>query len=178
MSKNKDFIYCMIIMTLLLIGVFTFFYGGRDDIVSHMGFGGTVVSILLAVVAIIYSFYQSSTYENANAKLDASASQIQEAANNVSVVKEIQPMLNEFKEEVRVLKEGISNVKEITGRVDTGIIALKDDISKSLISNSKSEDKNHSSKQVHESFFLDFLTISSPIHTITTLICYKSYINR
>ncbi|QXE01743.1 hypothetical protein [Terribacillus sp. DMT04] len=55
--EKKDMGYWIVILVLIMVGQFTFFYGDKNDIVSHIGFGGTIVSILLAVVAIIYSFY-------------------------------------------------------------------------------------------------------------------------
>src|ERR1700739_2024082 len=33
-------------------------YGADHDVLSHVGFAGTIVSMILGVVAIIYAFYQ------------------------------------------------------------------------------------------------------------------------
>jgi len=54
------------LLALLLVVLFEYIviewtrvYGSNDDVVSHVGFAGTIVSIVLAVIAIIYSYYQN-----------------------------------------------------------------------------------------------------------------------
>jgi hypothetical protein len=54
------------ILTLLLVMVveyqicnWTQNYGADKDVVSHVGFAGTIVSIVLAVIAILYSYFQT-----------------------------------------------------------------------------------------------------------------------
>lgn len=44
-------------------------YGSSQDIVSHVSFAGTIVSIILAVLAIVYSYYQTFAQERDSATL-------------------------------------------------------------------------------------------------------------
>lgn len=81
------------------------------EVVAYIGFAGTIVSILLAVIAIIYSFYQSSTYENATHKLDVSASKIEQITNELSKVSGISGNVEDLKRTVDVINGMVSNIE-------------------------------------------------------------------
>lgn len=46
-------------------------YGDNREIVSHVSFAGTIVSIILAVLAIVYSYYQTFSQQRDSATLSA-----------------------------------------------------------------------------------------------------------
>ncbi|PHA78091.1 hypothetical protein [Bacillus toyonensis] len=123
--NKRDFYYIVGFLIILLVFVATGRLADNTDVVDYVGFAGTIVSILLAVIAIIYSFYQSSTYESAISKLDNSANKIQEVTTKLSNVSEIESMMKEFKEEVIFFKESIEEVKNSVGRVDVEISSMK-----------------------------------------------------
>lgn len=56
--EKKDMGYWIVILVLVLIGVLTVKLGDNPDVIDYLGFGGTIASILLAVVALIYSFFR------------------------------------------------------------------------------------------------------------------------
>lgn len=122
---KKDFWYSITILVLIISGLTAFYFGGEgSNMVSHVGFAGTIVSILLAVIAIIYSFYQSSTYESATYKLDTSAQKIEVATNQLSNVSEVEEIMGEFKSDVIIIKRSIDDMK---GMVHEGFSSFKDD---------------------------------------------------
>ncbi|PFN09331.1 hypothetical protein [Bacillus cereus] len=123
--NKRDFYYIVGFLVALLIFVIAGRLADNTEVVAYVGFAGTIVSILLAVIAIIYSFYQSSTYENANSKLDNSANKIQEATTKLSNVSEIESMMREFKKEVISLKGSMEDLKSSVGRVDDGVSSMK-----------------------------------------------------
>lgn len=60
--EAKDYKYIMGYLVLMIVGIFTFYYGTESNqIVSYIGFAGTLIGILLAIAALIYAFYQSTT---------------------------------------------------------------------------------------------------------------------
>lgn len=122
--EKKDLAYWIIILILFIIGSFTVYYGSIEDVATHIGFAGTIVSILLAFIAIIYSFYQSSTYENVNHKLDTSANKIEEATTKLSNVSEVERVLEEFKTEVKEMKGGISGLELIVQTIHNGVDSM------------------------------------------------------
>lgn len=58
-------------------------YGGMPDIVSHVGFAGTIVSIVLAVIAIIYSYYQNFAQRRDSGLLSQQLENLRSVAANL-----------------------------------------------------------------------------------------------
>lgn len=60
-ASKKDLCFTIIIATVILLGVITFWLGGKgNEMVSYVSFASAITSIILAVVAIIYSFIHNS----------------------------------------------------------------------------------------------------------------------
>jgi hypothetical protein len=164
---KKDMWYWILILILFIIGSFTYYYGSNKNVISHIGFGGTIVSILLALIAIIYSFYQSSTYENAIHKLDSSAKKIEESTTKLSHVSEIEIMMREFKEEVSSLQENLNVVKDTVGKVDDGITLMKQTFGENISVNSPS---NGNFEEIFTQEYLDnFVQTTSKISLLLLL---------
>lgn len=58
-------------------------YGSNQDVVSHVGFAGTIVSIVLAVIAIIYSYYQTFAQRKDSSLLALQLENLQSVAANL-----------------------------------------------------------------------------------------------
>ncbi|WP_421924845.1 hypothetical protein [Lysinibacillus capsici] len=88
--EKKDILYWLLIICLAAISIFTFQYSGDKDVISHWGFAGTIVSIILAVVAIGFTLYQSLSSEFSSSKIVESAeiiSKVSEELNNSDLAK-------------------------------------------------------------------------------------------
>ena len=107
--NKRDFFYIVSFLIILMIGVVSGRLSDNANVVDYVGFAGTIVSILLAVIAIIYSFYQSSTYENSTQKLDITANKIEQITNELSKVAEISGNL---KETVDKINNIVTNIEE------------------------------------------------------------------
>jgi hypothetical protein len=71
MSKSSlnwrlHFLWAVCLAAVLLLAILTFWLGGKgNEIVSYMSFAGAIASIVLAVIAIVYSFvYNISSQQN------------------------------------------------------------------------------------------------------------------
>jgi len=71
--EKKDILYWLLIMSLAAISIFTFQYSGDKDVISHWGFAGTIVSIILAVVAIGFTLFQTLSSDLSSSKITESA---------------------------------------------------------------------------------------------------------
>ena len=78
MSEERSQIYSrrewlMLIAILMLLEYwiisFSYTHEGEQAVLNYISFAGTIASILLAVVAIIYSFYQNDSQQQGSAKL-------------------------------------------------------------------------------------------------------------
>lgn len=59
-TSKKDLYYIIAIAAIILIAIVTYWLGGKgNEIVSYISFASAVVSIILALVAIFYSFVQN-----------------------------------------------------------------------------------------------------------------------
>lgn len=79
--EKKDLIYWLTIM--IMIWLLTSNY---DVTLSKWSFAGTIISIILAVLAIIYSFDQSSTTLYSTRKLEESSEKLEETSKNIENV--------------------------------------------------------------------------------------------
>jgi len=131
--EKKDLAYWVIILAGTNILAFTGRLAHDTTLLNYVSFAGTVTSIILAVVAIIYSYYQSSTFENTTSKLENSAD-----------------VINDVTEELRAFNiETLTNdVKTTIDTVDNKLIALNETIHN--IEYSFSQVTSSLENQVHE----------------------------
>lgn len=77
--KKKDLLYWLLIMCLGTISLFTFRYKDATEVITHWGFAGTIVSIILAVVAIGFTLFQTLSSNLSSEKIAVSADKIEKA---------------------------------------------------------------------------------------------------
>jgi len=103
----KDLLYWLLISCLGAISLFTYQYRGNNEVITHWGFAGTIISIILAVLAIIYTYFQSATTVDSTKRLEESANRVEEATkelehNNVkNVVAELEEKLRKILSELQ-----------------------------------------------------------------------------
>ncbi|WP_367888028.1 hypothetical protein [Bacillus wiedmannii] len=108
----KDFIYWIIGLTILLIYFMTLKLTKNSEVVDYISFGGTLISIVLAIIAIIYAYQQgrqsSDSYSETKALL--------------SVIAEHVKGIGQLKTEIAISNEGIKDVKTLTSKISKDII--------------------------------------------------------
>lgn len=109
--NNRDFFYIVGFLSIAIIFIITGRLSDNINVVNYIGFAGTIVSMLLAVIAIIYSFYQSSTYANSTQKLDMTANKIEEITEELSEVAEIGGNISYLKEMVDKISDIVTNIE-------------------------------------------------------------------
>ncbi|MDA2210236.1 hypothetical protein [Bacillus cereus group sp. MYBK195-1] len=76
--QKKDLIYWLIIVMVCAISHYTYKYKDSGQLISHWSFGGTIVSIILAIIAIVYTFYDNFTSKSSVQQLENSAGKIKD----------------------------------------------------------------------------------------------------
>ena len=119
-------------LTFIIILLTTNNFGSEVDLVSHVGFAGTLISIILAVMAIIYTYYQNSFFASSASKLEDVTDEVKDltgkidtSVNNLS--SEVKNM-SEFQSIVDSLNETVYSLKKTTSNIETKI----DDTKKSV----------------------------------------------
>lgn len=109
--NKRDFFYIVGFLVIVIIFIISGRLSDNTNVIDYVGFAGTIVSILLAVIAIIYSFYQSSTYENSTQKLDTTANKIEKITNDLSEVAEISGNIKYLKDTVDKINNIVTNIE-------------------------------------------------------------------
>ncbi len=121
---------------IILVGFNIFSYTGRlahdTTLLNYISFAGTVVSIILAVVAIIYSYYQSSAFENTTSKLEKSADFIGEVTEELRAIN-MAGLTSDLHDTIKTVDEKIIDLNFTIHNIDTSIsqvsTTLEDQIS-------------------------------------------------
>ncbi len=74
--EKKDLAYWLIIIILFAVSTYTYKYSTNENVIAHWGFAGTIVSIILAIIAIVYTFFDNFTSKSSHQKLEESADKI------------------------------------------------------------------------------------------------------
>ncbi|TWT13275.1 hypothetical protein [Planomicrobium sp. CPCC 101079] len=83
--EKKDLTYWLIIV--ILISLLSSNFGKNDEaLLNNWNFAATIVSIILAVLAIVYTYAQSSTTVHSTNKLEESAKKIEEVSSALNKI--------------------------------------------------------------------------------------------
>ncbi|PFU83466.1 hypothetical protein COK91_07020 [Bacillus cereus] len=129
---TKDLSYWIIILIGVIVMILTIKLGDNATAVDYIGFAGTITSILLAVVALMYSFYQNNAYESSTQQLEESARKIKKAVKELEQVAEFKEVVNEMREESATISKSINNLQEVVSTIKTGVHEVNNNIENSI----------------------------------------------
>lgn len=111
--ERKDLVYWLIISVIFLIGSLTVNVQSNEQLIDRTNFASTIASIILAVIAIIYTFYQSITNTANEYKLNSSIDKIDNASNAIT---ENITILTDSSKEITNLKHLVAELDERIGK--------------------------------------------------------------
>ncbi|MEO2260426.1 hypothetical protein ABGV43_26345 [Paenibacillus amylolyticus] len=168
--QKKDLVYWILILVLVIITVLTIRLGDNSDVISYVGFGGTIASILLAIVALIYSFFQAATSINTTTVLQDSAKRIEDVTKKLDKVDDIKEITKQLESSLREMMEIKSNIIETSVSIEKGIHevsqlgqALSQKIESKVIEVSNGDNSSDSITLEVSFTYLEFLLIYSLI---------------
>src|SRR3990172_7030487 len=77
-------LYIIGFLILIIIALFTYNGGQQSDLVKHIAFAGTIVSILLALLANIYAFLSNSSVAQTLSSLRDMSKEVTLTSNRIS----------------------------------------------------------------------------------------------
>ncbi|WP_025114152.1 hypothetical protein [Lysinibacillus fusiformis] len=113
----KDLLYWLLIICLGSISLFTYQYKENSEVIDHWGFAGTIVSIILAVVAIGFTLFQTLSSNLSSEKIADSADKIEKATLNLdpSILQENSTIMRDaaefLKTEIDYIKKNLDTIK-------------------------------------------------------------------
>jgi len=153
MLEKRDYKWMIGILLLIIVFILSYRLVDNINLVNYIGFAGTLISIVLAIIAILYSFYQNNIYENSTRKLDESSEkiknltgQIDDSFNKLSNdISKIESLGNV----VASLQNAVSSVEEISYEIKGGVLknserieGLEQGFKNSIIAFSNRRDEN------------------------------------
>ncbi len=85
-----------------IVQCIAFLYAGSGSALNYISISGTIVSIVLALLAIIYSYFQSASQVNTSASLNTQIEKL------ISIVDKVKESKNDFSDELKNLE----NIRE------------------------------------------------------------------
>ncbi|MCU4389908.1 hypothetical protein KTH73_04095 [Acinetobacter courvalinii] len=157
--ETKEVIYIFVISILLqFIGYyFAFIYGGSVKALGYISFAGTLVSILLAVIAIGYTYGESIRQKGSQDEL-------------INQIRDLTEIKDNLGSQVNVL-ENIANLKKsVDEKIDESINFIRDNLDKY-----KDPQNNPKDDQVSEKNAYDFLKNTNQPFDMYVLVLNKVF---
>ncbi|WP_312976726.1 hypothetical protein [Stutzerimonas nitrititolerans] len=164
------FVIFIIILTQFLVQFVAFIYAGNSSALGYISVSGTIVSIILALLAIIYSYYQSTSQSNSSSSLN---SQIEKLIGIVDKIKTDKSDFGHELEQLAEIREKIDSSFSLQKVSHAQVRALSDTID-DLRDNRLSE--SYKNKSEDNSFNRLVVDGDNLIHLTLILIHYASSI--
>lgn len=121
----KDMIYILIFLVFIIVFLLTFKLADNVTAIDYIGFSGTLISIILAVVALIYAFFQSLSFGTTNSKLEESANKIEVVTNELRKFSSIEQTTNkimiDIQEVNRSINQAVQGIQEVSYTVGSNL---------------------------------------------------------
>lgn len=169
-EKNEisrwHYFYWIVILIGIIVFILTRDLGKNQNVINYFGFGGTLVSIILGLVAIFYSIYQGSSSVVSTEKL------VKSAKNVEKVTKELKDL------DISIIHKKLEELKNshrsIENKLDSTSVEFKK-LSKNLHKeNGINESINDVKFKYTQEEFFSILN-SSGVILIGTIILYLCY---
>lgn len=168
--EKKDFWYCVAILTLIIILLTSVILFDYKDFSNKLELASTLTSIILSVIAIIFSLVESSNSKEINSTIFRSVNQIQCTTKDLSdVSNNIKNMSNSLNEKINHLNK---NVIDLHNKVEGNT------------SNQNNPEVNKDSEITNDSFNKDevvryiYNNLQEDFYRIHEIICLLYYIKK
>ncbi|UPR34410.1 hypothetical protein ISX50_15275 [Vibrio cyclitrophicus] len=88
--KTREWLFIILIVILIqfIVQASAWLYGGNQGALGYLSFSGTAISIILAVLAIMYSFLQSASQEQSSSNIHTQVGKLVGVVENIELSKE------------------------------------------------------------------------------------------
>lgn len=121
------FVYIIFILVSIIVVLSTKNFGNNKELVNYISFAGTIASILLAIVSIIYAFYSNNQLSQTLGKLDNTSQSLNDSSQKVKDISE------QLSSEVQKLTNTIDSIPNSIESMKEKVIETNSLIQSSLI---------------------------------------------
>ncbi|MBA9029456.1 hypothetical protein [Peribacillus huizhouensis] len=169
---KKDLGYWILILIGLICIILTLKLSDNASAVDYIGFAATLTSLLLSVVAIIYSFYQNSTYTSTSEKLESSANKIKKITRELAAVSEVRSILEEMKLESQNFNHSLISLQQVVSTIENGVSEVKGNLSNANLAMFQQFDKESSKQSSSEINFINFEAFLNSLNSYSVMTFY------
>lgn len=120
--KTREWLLVLLVVILVqfIVQGSAWIYGSNSSALGYISFAGTIVSIILAVLAIVYSFVQSITQQNSSNTISRQVEKLIDVTNSVDTSKnELGLSLNKLYDVSEAIEKSLSEQEKIHSTVRT-----------------------------------------------------------
>lgn len=122
---KKDMAYWIVFLTIIGILWSSSHIYAKEDFTQYVSFSGTVTSIVLGVVAIIYSFFQSSDNSNSKESLQVVSTNLKKSSDEIkSHTEKVVGLDGKLEELSKSIEKVVDDVKEVSKDMQNSIESL------------------------------------------------------
>ncbi|MDR0182024.1 hypothetical protein [Lysobacter arvi] len=121
-SKTTFFLYTsVLVLGQLLFSAYTVNVAGNRDVLDYLSFAGTVIGIVLAVLAIVYSYFATITQKD---DAESLRSQISSLGSTVLQASNTSTQLGSELQRLKDISEQLKGMAEVYDRIDKNVASL------------------------------------------------------
>lgn len=177
----KWIIFIIVLLIILLISTKV---GNNADIVNYVGFAGTISSIILAIVAIIYSYYQSSLNTDSTNRLAEAVSKSEDSMMKLEEYEsELDQIGNKFTSGIKEMESSTIKINSAINKIDDNF-SLTHSKQNELINmlksgnNSNDDDDDDEVKNIMNIDFMKNILNKNRSFKLIVKIIYEKYVKK
>ena len=108
--KTREWIFTIAIVILIqfIVQVGALIFSNDNNVLNYISFAGTIVSIILAAIAIVYSFVQTISQQNTSSNIS-------------NQVEKLMSIVNEIDTNKKLLGDSLEHLKSVSQKIDLTI---------------------------------------------------------
>ena len=173
--KWTSYIFIASVLLIITISIFSVFFYGDKNVLDFVSLASALISIILAIITIIYSFVINSQTAGEFNKLNEASTTLQDAAKKVeNATMSYKDSADSLEENIKKIIEVISNVESKADRILDG---LKNQHTRTNHKFAETSFDSPSSEQNiidKQTFINNFVKVSSPVGIMIMYACMKA----
>lgn len=109
--ETKDLLYWLLFIIIFSVLNFTYSYKNQTDIISHWSFAGTIISIILAIIAILFTLYQTVSGDLSSQKINQAVETLENLTNIIDT-KSLQDSAENMKKASVLLENHVEDISK------------------------------------------------------------------
>lgn len=117
--RRWTYAYSSSIIVFIAITIFSYIFHGSNKVLDFMSLASSIISIILAVITIIYSFYSNNRASNQVGKLDEAINKVDKSVDKVDeAAVKVENATLKYANSAQILHNNIEKILDKLGKVE------------------------------------------------------------